>query len=622
MNRRLIEIVVVAAVTFAAVLSLPGCGTLTNKGPVPDNSAPVCSLVNTPTDEAVFTRNEPIYWYAVDRDGVIVKYKYSVVKWSDLPIDPTTGAPSVQIYIDSSRLAGFDYRGWDYTIIEDDPRTSTKSATNEKIRLFAAEGCDTCRLEQVFFVVALDDLGAWSNVPYRVFFRTNHPPNTKLVPDNDVGRRVRFGPHFAGTSIEGLTDIGSGIRMSWEGSDIIDYPSRQPDFEYEWKVYGPFDEIVGFNEDAVLDTGVDYSQYTKDEDIVKSSWDEASQSAWTSRISTSLFDLFQNVESSDSTVTKYFVFSVRTRDDAYVPDSTPANAVFKAIQPACERQILIIDDAAYYMGSYGALAGECGTCWDYGADLLTERYAPYFDSIFREAAGYDVDYYHRMYGTEQYYAPAADEICKYKLVVYYSEDVAYGLSNSWLIRFSQFMDIGGKVMLFGPEHFAKLSAMGEPPDWLNAGYIGSFYFNIQDQYCSNWSVAFLDGHPNEEFAGAVGLTADLPESLRVDWDGHLTEYVISRNHNIWKGEDPYPYVGVPGVNNYTSFGQAEGLYRITSAYGEFGSQNGGLCGFRYETGLIGIPWFKSAAFGFQLYSLKDEDAIALLRGMIDWFDID
>ena len=80
-------------------------------------------------------------------------------------------------------------------------------------------------------------------------------------------------------------------------------------------------------------------------------------------------------------------------------------------------------------------------------------------------------------------------------------------------------------------------------------------------------------------------------------------------------------IGVPGVVDYRSFGQAEGLYRITSAYGDFGVQNGGLCGFRYETGLLGVPWFKTAVFGFPLYSLERDDEIALLRAMIDWFDI-
>jgi hypothetical protein len=298
---------------------------------------------------------------------------------------------------------------------------------------------------------------------------------------------------------------------------------------------------------------------------------------------------------------------------------------------------MIIDDAAYWLPTNGSLRGECGTCWNYGEDLLTGRYAPYFDSIFREAAGYDVDYYHRVFNVaSEYFPPAKEEICKYKLVVYYSEDVFYGIYGRWLNRFTEFMDIGGKVMLFGPEHFAVISGVGEPAAWKSAGPIGSFYFNVQGQYSNNWYASFSEGLSIEEFAGAVALVTDLPDSLRVDWDGHLTEYTTGGTvdslgnpiGNIWKNDDegnpqkPYPYVGVPGVNSYRSFGQADGLYRITSAYGEFGSQNGDLCGFRYETGLVGVPWFKSAVFGFQLYSLKDEDAIALLRGMINWFDID
>ena len=36
--------------------------------------------------------------------------------------------------------------------------------------------------------------------------------------------------------------IITGVRLHWQGSDVIDYPSEPPPFEFDWRLYGPYSE--------------------------------------------------------------------------------------------------------------------------------------------------------------------------------------------------------------------------------------------------------------------------------------------------------------------------------------------------------------------------------------------
>jgi hypothetical protein len=623
MNKRMIELIAVLVAVFASAWLLPGCGELKNKGEVPENAAPVCSLVNTPTDSAVFARNEPIYWYASDRDGFIVRYKYAVVKTEDLPVDESTMLPDYDAFIAASRAADFDYDYWDFNIPTDDPPTETGQSTSELVRLYADKECETCRIEQAFFVVAQDNFGAWSNVPYRIFFRTNHPPDTEI----ETRASALFGPHYAGTCIEGLGQVSSGISVSWSGSDVLDYPGRQPDFEYEWKVFGPFDSIIGYNEDEFDDDSVDYSNYTSEEDLVLSSCDADPQGCWTTRTFATLTDLFRNLDFPDQTIVGYFVFQVTTQDDAFVPDPTPAHGVFKAIQPACERKILLIDFTRW--GAQPAsLWGDCTPCGSFGGELR-EYYQNYMKQIVRDAAGYEVDFYYRPYGSPTlWFPPDKDYICRYKLVILMDEEIYSGLVPSWLFRLTEYMDIGGKVMMFGPDLFFEYVSINEPGRTVQnfgvqRGVMPYFYFNVQAQYCPNWVYNWFNDLPtNEELISASALEPDIPSVLHVDWD-HVDEYIISfSKFNIWRGQDPWPYIGVPGVNSFQSGGQAEGLYLANSAKGNFGNLGGEVIAYRYQTRLADVTWFKSAVFGFRAYSIQEADIVTLLSDMINWFDID
>ncbi|MBU2625182.1 MAG: hypothetical protein KKG33_06445 [candidate division Zixibacteria bacterium] len=611
MYRREIEATsAVALAVLALVFLLPGCGELSNNGDPPPNFPPKVFLANIPIDSASFLFNPEIHWYATDRDGYITKYRYDVVTFDDMMFDGDNVCP--ECFIEASRQNG--YQGWTEIVVKEVP-----VSTSGTIRLFAHENPDSF-VSQCFFIQAEDNFGARSEVVFRVLKRANHLPDTRVdsIPS----------PVIAGTCSESCFQL-SGISVRWSGSDLLDYPGKQPDFEFHWTVYGPFEDV----DDTV---GIIWDNYEVDH-----SWNRDSTDIWTSSTFGSLTNLFRGLGSADSTLTGYFVFKVACRDDAFAVDPTPAVSVFEAIQPACERGILLIDNTGYWKHSPGALWGECGTCCTYGGDLMTGRYFPYWRHLFEEA-GHPVDtIYHGLKGSSEFDVPPPRElITRYKLVVMLNESYYYNAGSELPMyqRLSEYMDIGGKVMMIGRNQFGIVldGPAGIIP--MSPSSMAWNYFTIEGQYSANWINSWLCSiisctcdHSNEEFIGAGSLVSGLPD-LDASFE-HLEEYYGSfdsfrgcdgnpYNYDMWcvHGNTPftpYPFRGVPAVNFYESSGQGQGVYLAFSTYGSEGDIDGGVCGVRYDTGC-----HKSAAFGFPLYAIEEEDAIGLLRGMIDWFDID
>jgi len=599
----------VAVAVLALAFLLPGCGELNNSGDPPPNFPPKVFLANIPIDSASFLFNPEIHWYATDRDGYITKYRYNVVTFDDMVFDGGNVCP--ECYIEQSRQNG--YQGWTEIVVGEVP-----VSTSGTVRLFAHENPDSF-VSQCFFIQAEDNFAARSEVVFRVLKRANHLPDTEVQSIES--------PVIAGTCSESCFQL-SGISVQWSGSDELDYPGKQPDFEYYWAVYGPFEEV----DDTV---GIIWDNYEVDH-----SWNRDSTDVWTTSTFGSLTNLFRGLDSIDSTLMGYFVFKVTCRDDAFAEDPTPAVSVFEAIQPACERGILLIDNSLYWPHTPGTLWAECDPCCTFGGELMTERYFPYWRHLFEEA-GYPVDsIYHGLKGNTEFdIPPAKDLITRYKLVVMINEAYYYTYESNqpWFERLAEYMDIGGKVMVMGRNQFGVI--LDGPPAIipLSSSSIASNYFTIEGQYSANWITSWLNfiiactiEHSNEEFIGAGSLVSGLPD-LNTSFE-HLEEYYGNAgfrgcdgnpyNYDMWceYGDTPftpYPYRGVPAVNFYESSGQGQGIYLAFSTYGSEGDIDGGVCGVRYDTGC-----YKSAAFGFPLYAIEEEDAIGLLKGMIDWFDID
>lgn len=587
--------VLAAAVTLLAVACLlSGCSKLDNKGTRPENSAPEMFLANVPIEESEWWRNPVIHWYATDEDGYVTKYRHAVVKAEDVP-DP-------MLFIKLSEANG--YEGW--TVVDVGAGETSTSGT---IWLYAEQNCDTCLVKDYFFIQAEDNFGAQSNVVYRYFNRGNHSPETFL--------EVSMGPWVTGSCCE-RQFATLGIPIQWSGEDTLDYPGRQPDFYYSWEVYGPFTGEIKFpGTDSVSihpDTiGVDdWGQY-----IIETSWDKRTNSPWVMDESATMYNLFRDNPSAGKTVNGYFVFKVRTRDDAYVADTSDAIGTFMAIQPACERDVMVVDMTRYGLKGPGSLFST-NVAGDACTDLAENLYHPYFKAVVEEALGDTIDEFYFAWSYSSTASPPPIELySQFKLIILLSEDTWNGTSTTWLNFFATYMDMGGNVMLMGVDHFAWTDALDVMPyiEYLNPNSVASRYFNVNAQFVANWIRSMRLREPNEEFIEGLSLVDDLPnvrpDSSRLAWY-ILQGRLICKDHPA----PTYYQNAIPGVNFFVSGGLAEGLYMAVSAYGSDGRIDGGICGYRFET-----PCSKSAIFGFPLWPLNRDDAVGLMRGMIDWYDI-
>ncbi|MFH2036492.1 MAG: hypothetical protein ABIJ45_08830, partial [Candidatus Zixiibacteriota bacterium] len=195
-----------------------------------------------------------------------------------------------------------------------------------------------------------------------------------------------------------------GVSISWEGSDNIDYPRNPPPFEYQWKLFGPYDstQMQFINSVAIEDVFVSYNgdflqtgdtiafRYdtttTGDVDtiaiivddlargnpygewqewmnlmtldtltaatglllntIVEESFDPLSGEPWVTNERANIYDVYRNVN-IDTTSQYNFLFWCQSRDDSQVPDSIAAFHWLAAIEPKFEREVIIIDATQY-----------------------------------------------------------------------------------------------------------------------------------------------------------------------------------------------------------------------------------------------------------------------------------
>ncbi|RKX27696.1 MAG: hypothetical protein DRP45_00305 [Candidatus Zixiibacteriota bacterium] len=412
------------------------------------NLKPIVWFVNIPPEGYQTSVNPIVNWVGQDRDGQIVYYRYIVVRedsmgyalgrpadWHPVQADSTTWLldSEIQQYVNECLAdpllpnAVHDTL-WSYLYVDinaGDPKTSNIIPMSAEISNPFVEP-----VAQFLFVQAFDDQGLGSDITsntylsFRRFFRIDNPPETQITG---------FVPGVPFINAIGAGGVNTGIRLHWEGSDIHDYPTDPPPFEFEWKLLGPYtpeeyselidsfmipvfvtndaqtfrfgqppdstiDSIVGVDtfwtvlptayitcnttyEDGepiticdtiLIDTLLDeteYGVYGTVDTIVRILDDDFQNSAVYNRIAESSMeydvnglptgnvwvtdtrDSIYNVYSlypSDTSIEMRFVFWVRCRDDAHVPDLTPDFINFTVINPKFERDVLVIDVGQVY----------------------------------------------------------------------------------------------------------------------------------------------------------------------------------------------------------------------------------------------------------------------------------
>jgi len=229
-------------------------------------------------------------------------------------------------------------------------------------------------------------------VPY------NSPPDTRIVGFSE-------GVPFI-NSVEPHS-IATGVRFRWTASDIVDHPYESPDFEFEYRLYGPYpdslfellldsfvvpvfrtddgqifrfgqipaahfiscdtlwwpggvreiicdtiliDTLEGATWFGWLDTLFDAENpaFVNNPDFYRvAAVSSDGGDAWTYDLCDSLYDLFADFP-SDTTQEANFLFTVRAREpvDPAICDPTPAFRGLTVIDPKFERDILVMNWSA------------------------------------------------------------------------------------------------------------------------------------------------------------------------------------------------------------------------------------------------------------------------------------
>jgi hypothetical protein len=630
-------------------LLLSSCGKLSRNGTAPANLAPEVFMVNIPQDSVNFSTLAKIYWYGFDQDGYIARYQYLVV------IDTGNVVPKSGGYIDSlfvkaiERVSAGDWSdsalsrilGIDRTVVHSVDSVANSVGTWDNVKLFASVD-STAYVTQYFFVRAVDNEGAVSKIwkpdspkgsNFRFFTRTNRPPvsminygNRSNITGNYVYLQDSF---FIEYCLPETTVDWKGVKVTWSAEDP-DYSSKtQPAFSYTWELFGPFDS------QTAIDTSAVYYH----------SWDNTSGTPWTD----STTHVFVNLINAPGKDYAWYQFRLTARDDAFVPDPTPASVTFKIIKPpflfspSIGNNVLLVDATTR---SGGFVIPD--------TEQVRNLYRGILSSLVSEGV---IDNYSFFRAKEPYLKqPIEDTLSHYKLVIYINEggvsgiqggyaNSQYGIQDSAYMAINRYLSVGGRVWMIGHNNFS-----GDPPQSAQYVLIGpnvgngyalpgittaNYFCGVTGYYFPVLSQNSNTGarEPSEEMIAVEpyeGAPVQLP---RIEIDTSKLYIAPGATKNAYY-TNVYPagesFKGQPRASweSIWNTNYNERLYTFISFKGTASSLHGRPCAsrayspdpwvFTDENGQHILQW-RTAEFCFPALLLKQDQMLDMMRVMMPWF---
>ena len=668
---------------------LNGCSD-TIKGEKTTNMKPIVQFVNIPPEGEQFSRNPEVYWIGSDPDGLVDYYRYHIGIY-----DEVVAAGGIDAYLQTLNAS-------DWTQIDINHNESNPYTTN--VLPLTADTLNPVSnpVGQYIFLQAFDleDLG--SDVAARLFNRNDNPPETQIL---DISSQVPF----VNSIFEG--GIVTGCRFSWRGFDVKDYDEiglTPPPFDFEWRLFGPFSkttlakindsltETVIVTDDAqllhqgdlliqcqstqvdtiinsipttitveVCDTTLLDSAFFKNkpasvfysfhtilhvEDttisskLVTSSFNGVDE--WVQDTRDTLFNVYKNF-SSDTTVEYSFIFWIRSRDDAFVKDLTPAFVSFPVINPKYERSIAVIDFTPLKTSENYVQYPHIDTAKSFWHNLI-HRWAAAnrpndtsfkFDtSVFtfaqvgntREAGKTGIDY---IITTRYPNGIPIKYLLKHKLLILYndSHEASGFIQNT--VQFPEIlsaMDAGINVWATWRNPLLVNATQPTFIPALPASSQYSRYFGVLSMSYTGWYANANLGFPFvdsafksnrvEDFKGTYSIDESTWPSLDIDtsllhtrylWRDDITQYPYSQPWFHWIDT----IAALPEVNWASRAPGTEVMYLYKSVYGaddQFGYE-GAPVGHRFESNL-----FKTVHFNFTLLAIDSLQAQSISNSVLNW----
>lgn len=684
-NRQLAALAFFLLLAPLTLLMIAGCASKL-EGEVMGNQPPEVGFINSPPEGTNFSRNSVIYWWGTDRDGIIDYFRYHVATAAEL------GGNSPEEYI-----AGVVAEDW---VIVDADVTGSDPGTDRIIRLSADLGdpVNTFVLQYVF-LQAFDEEGAPSLIVWRIFGRNDNPPNTVIF--NPSALDVPF--------VNAVTKGGviTGVKMRWEGTDLIDYPSDPPPFDYHYRLYGPYDsteyaqlqqqfftkryltatglvfkigdtirtcdttvifppsgppdttinctELVVTAQTPTTASGglqdyffIDSPSFDSSKMVFESENPLDTSSVWVSNIADTIFNVFPNPP--DTTIEMDFVFWVRSRDDALVPDLIPAFKGIRVINPKYEREVLIVDMTSIlnpirpWVNRWRNLATSKAFWYNAVKYWAGSDTSLYLDTARTPGTQHAPDYFE---GARTQNLVPISRLLQHKVVIAYNEGINKPNFEASGLGASVFKAIDAGVNVWVTARSIGGNAKNQPFTVTVQPLNYIRYFGVTAAVYSGWGCHASEASGEcpqsriEDFIGATGYLPGWPDISvdtnllrdRIGWA--IPSDVASGNYPefAWIDScagssdplncDPPSNYGLPEVGwSIRTFG-TELLYRYVSYYGPNHPRGRGAdydfifegapCSHRFDAGL-----FRTVHSNFTPLTLDSTTAYIMIDSILSW----
>ena len=440
----------------------------------------------------------------------------------------------------------------------------------------------------------------------------NHPPDTRVIG---------VLPNYPYIDAVAPDNPSGGVPLRWLGSDPVDFPYGGPVYQFEYRLYGPYDEaeweelserflvrVFETNDGLVLRSGlepparliacdtsydngqqiiecdtvlidtvtvdnaygrvdtildVDNPDFYGDPELFKPvavSGDE--NSVWSYDAEGEFYDLYA-AEADDETSMQTFLFWVRSRDavDSTVYDPTPALVPLNVINPCRERDVLVLN-MTFASATNHVRFDSLAAFW--------QRALDYWSAQGGGLSGYDptLDFVLSGRFTDSD-AGMLLRLLSHKAVIAINDAAESGAWSSLMfdnqcdVRVA--MDFGVNVWAASRSPFDNSKAA-----WLNGPIEPSasyrYAFGIERINFSNWYANTLFYDPGERMEDFVTARPEQPEiwpTLDVDSVALHGRYAWQTELGGWRPD----LAALPEVDWLEPAPEAEVLYRYGSMYG-------------------------------------------------------
>ncbi len=526
---------------------------------------------------------------------------------------------------------------------------------------------------QWIFLQAFDMEGLGSDIVFRLFFRNDHPPET------NIGSFSGDLPFVNSPTPGGIV---TGVKLRWSGSDIVDYPGEAPPFEFHWRLYGPYadsafrqlvdsfvrpvfvtidgrvynegdtvihcdtlfgDSVTVMCDTVVVSEGVERTwgqaetKFLVDDPnfIADPYFNKVADSSfsgidpWVLNTTDTIYDVYK-YDQSDTTQEKWFMFWIRSRDDAFVADLVPAFDSFTVIDPRYERDIGVLDFTAFVKPGENTPTCSCREYWK----GVIEHWDPNveFDTIPLGTSGWQKSYAPDYLGVKKVGDNLGDVpmafMLKHKVLILYDDDIKSSIFPDREDNIYKAIDAGVNVWatwrapVIGDGMVSEHWAVFPGQDYMRYFGVSQLAFSAWFCHAAPWEGGVLHTACStyagriEDFIGAYAIDS-------VGWPNLDIDTALLHSRYFW---GPYPslrflpeHPGLPEVDWSVRTPATEVLYLYKSFYGSNhpygGSYNmeGNPVGHRLATSL-----FRTVHFNFTPLAIKPTQMQVVASKVLDW----